>query len=99
MSVVTIEERQSIDRANKANDLLKHPEFVAAIAAMRQSILVKIEEAPVRDREAVHELKLMLKLLGDLQANLHSVINTGKVIESRISMLERAKKGLNAFRS
>jgi hypothetical protein len=96
--MVTLDDRKAVDRAEKAKALLENPEMAAAFAAVREMLLAKIEECPIRDRDGVHELKLQLKLLNDVRANLQSVIDTGKVIESRISMLERAKKGLNAFR-
>jgi len=85
--------------ARGAKMLLENDEMKKAFAAVRENILRRIEDAPIRDREGVHELKLMLKVLGDVKANLQSVLDAGKVIESRISMLDRAKKGLNAFRS
>jgi hypothetical protein len=97
--VLDLTERQLIDRANKAKALLENSELAAAFSSVRIALLQRIEECPVRDRDGVHELKLQLKLLNDVKANLQSVVNTGKVIESRITMLERAKKGVvNAFR-
>lgn len=87
-------ERQHIARAAKAQALLADPELTAAFQAVRDTLLKRIEECPIRDREGVHESKLMLKLLGDVRANIQSVVNTGKVIESRIAILERAKRGL-----
>lgn len=99
MPVVTIDDREAMVRADRARSILENSEFAAAFAAVRESLLTKIEEAPIRDREAVHECKLMLKLLNDVRANLQSVVNTGKVIESRTTMLDMARKGLNnAFR-
>ena len=92
-------DRVGISRAAKAQALINDPELIAAFQTMREILLKRIEEAPIRDREGVHECKLQLKLLSDVRANLHSVINTGKVIESRIATLERARRGLvNAFR-
>ena len=99
MPVVNQDDRSAMHRAAKAHALLNDPELSAAFAAVRENIHKLIEEAPIRDREGVHELKLMLKLLSDVRANLQSVVNTGKVIESRISRLERAQRGIqNAFR-
>lgn len=100
MPAVNLEEKTAITRAVKAQALLEDQELNAAFAAVRESILHRIEEAPIRDKDGLHELKIMLKLLNDVRANLQSVVNTGKVIEYRTSMLERAKKGVvNAFRN
>jgi len=87
-------EAQDLKRASDAARLLEDKEMVAAFAAVRDELLRRIEEAPIRDREAVHECKLMLKLLGDLRLNLQSVINTGKMIQARQTMLDRARKGI-----
>ena len=96
---VTIADRSAMNRAAKAQALLADTELTEAFLAVRANLLRKIEDCPIRDHEGVHELKLQLKLLNDVRANLHSVVNNGKVIESRINMLERAKKGIvNAFR-
>lgn len=92
-------DKTAVYRAAKAQALLNDDELNAAFAAVRETLLARIEECPIRDRDGVHELKLQLKLLNDVRANLQSVVNTGKVIEYRISMLERAKRGLNAIRS
>ena len=97
--MVDLVEKTAINRAVKAQALLEDPELQEAFSAVREALLKRIEECPIRDREGVHELKLQLKLLSDVRANLQSVVNTGKVIEYRITMLERAKKGVsNAFR-
>ena len=87
-------EAQALSRANKAERLLNDAELQAAFAAVRDELLRRIEEAPIRDREAVHECKLMLKLLADLRLNLQSVINTGKMIQARQNILERTRKGI-----
>lgn len=82
-------------RAAKAQALLDDPELAAAFDGVREALLTRIEAAPIRDREGVHECKLMLKLLADVRANLVSVVNTGKVIEHRRSLLDRMTRGLH----
>lgn len=89
-------ESELISRANKAKSLMENHEFTHAFVAVREALLDRFEACPIRDIEGQHEIKLMLKLLGDVRANLLSVIDSGKVIEYRLSMLERAKKVLNA---
>lgn len=94
-----LNERELLRRAQKAQAILSDSELTGAFVAVRESLLLRIEQCPIRDRDGVHELKLQLKLLADVRANLHSVVNTGKVIEYRSNLLERAKKGIeNAFR-
>jgi hypothetical protein len=90
-------DREQINRAAKAQALLNDPELIAAFEGVRQALHERIEAAPIRDRDGVHELKLQLKLLADVRANLLAVVNTGKVIEHRTSLLERAKQGLKQW--
>ena len=99
VNVADLNERQALARAAKAKALLGDSEFTGAFESVRLQLLERMEQCPIRDREGLHELKLMLKLLGDVKQNIEHVFNTGKVIEYRISLLERAKKGLeHAFR-
>jgi hypothetical protein len=88
-----------LSRADRARDLLDNQEFENAVQAVRQALLDRFEECPIRDKEGQHEIKLMLKLLGDVKANLQSVVDSGKVVTHRISMLDRARKGIHAFRN
>ena len=85
-----------MQRASRAKSLLEDVELTAAFDAVRTALLDRFEACPVRDIEGQHEIKLMLKLLVDVRANLQSVVDTGKVIEYRVSMLERAKRVINA---
>lgn len=48
------------------------------------AIIEKWKASPVSDKEGQHELRLMHKLLGDLQANLTTAINTGKMAQIQI---------------
>ena len=92
-------DHEILARKDAAEQLLANPEFTKAFEAVRQALLDRFEECPVRDIDGQHEIKLMLKLLGDVKANLQSVIDSGKVVIHRNSMLDRAKRGINAFRS
>lgn len=48
------------------------------------AILDKWKDSPVADKEGQHELRLMYKLLGDLQANIKTAITTGKLAQVQI---------------
>lgn len=67
-----------------ARGLLENPVFRQAMTDIRAAILKKWEDAPLRDKDGQHELKLMLKLLNDLEANFKQAINTGKLAEIQI---------------
>ena len=85
-------DREALARAAKAQALLNDPELNNAFDAVRKSIHDMWEQTPIRDRDGAHELRLMLKLLDDVKANIQSVVNTGKVVAHNQSLLDRAKK-------
>lgn len=91
-------DRMAIARAAKAQALLNDAEFQSAFAAVRASLLSRIEACPVRDADGLHTLHLQLNLLKQVQQQIQHVVNTGKVVEERASFLERvgrlAKRGL-----
>ena len=87
-------EAERIDRATKAHKLLNDPLLIEAFNNTRQAIFEKIEATPIRDTEGLTQLRLCLKLLTDVRANLTAVLNDGKVAEFRVE----EKKRLSLFR-
>lgn len=83
-----------MSRALKAQALLDDPELLNAFSAVKASILERIEACPLRDTEGLIILRLELKILNDVRANIQHVVNNGKVIQQRISVLERAKRAI-----
>lgn len=62
---------------------------------VRDAIIAKWEASPVADVEGQHELRLMRKLLADLEVNIKTVIDTGKLAQVQIereSKLDKAKR-------
>jgi hypothetical protein len=78
----------------QAELLLDNPIYKEAIESVREVIIQTWEKCPVRDTEAQHELKLMLKLLKDLEANINHVATTGKLAKLQI---EQERRGLRSF--
>lgn len=83
-----------IERADKAQRILNDPIFVEAFENTRQAIFQKIEQTPLRDAEGLASLRLSLKLLQDVRANLTAILNDGKIEEYRLE----EKKRLFSFR-
>lgn len=83
-----------IERAEKAQRILTDPIFVEAFENTRQAIFQKIEQTPLRDAEGLASLRLSLKLLQDVRANLTAILNDGKIEEYRL----QEKKRLSIFR-
>lgn len=85
-------DREALNRAAKAQALLSDPELIAAFDAVRAALFAKIEACPVRDADGLMLLRLQLKLLQDVKANIQSVVNTGKVVAEHLSFMERVKR-------
>jgi hypothetical protein len=78
-----------VDRGIAADRLLKDPMLNEAFALVRSAILEKWEATPLRDKEGAHELKLMLKLLGDVRANLEQALADGKLAAEELKQQAR----------
>ena len=83
-----------IDRAQKAERILNDEIFQEAFESVRQALLQKFESAPVGDTDGIMKVRLCLKLLSDVRANLDAVLRDGKVEEFNI----QEKKRLSIFR-
>lgn len=69
---------QIIEKADRCQKLLDDPDLKDAFAIVKQAIFTKIEQCPVRDTEGAEKLRLMLKLLNDVRANLEQAVAEGK---------------------
>jgi hypothetical protein len=76
--------RDDLDRGVKAEKLLNDPVLNEAFDLVRQAIHERWEASPMRDRDGAHELKLMLKLLGDVRANLEQAVTDGKLAATEL---------------
>jgi hypothetical protein len=79
----------TIERAEKAQRILNDPIFQESFESVRQALLTKFETAPVNDTEGMAKIRLCLKLLSDVKANLVSVLNDGKVAEFEMQEKKR----------
>ncbi len=68
-----------LERASKAKLVLDNPEFQRAFDGVTQAIHEAWERAPIRDIEGQKLLKLQLKLLSDVRANLERAIADGSM--------------------
>jgi hypothetical protein len=71
--------QEEAERGAKADKLLKDPMLAEAFDLVAKAIHERWEVCPMRDRDGAHELKLQLKLLGDVRANLEQAVNDGKL--------------------
>jgi len=86
-----------IDRAKHAERILNDPMVIEAFEGVEKAIHKLWSDAPIRDRDGLHELKLMLKLLRDVKASFEQSVNTGKAavhrLEEKRRWFERSKHG------
>jgi hypothetical protein len=82
-----------------AQRLLSDPTLVKAFDDVEAAILQRWKAAPVRDRDAQHELKLMFKLLGDVRANLEQAVSDGKMAAHELKIQQQRQSPLQKLRS
>ena len=70
--------RKQLEQAGKAKTVLDSEAFQSAYGAVRTAIIERWEQCPIRDREAAHELKLMLKIHTDILGHLQKAVEDGK---------------------
>jgi hypothetical protein len=73
-----------IERAEKAARLLSDPLLREGFDLVRKGLHETWEKTPIRDREGAHELRLMLKLLTDVETAFIQAVNDGKVVKFNV---------------
>lgn len=84
-----------IEKGYQAEHLLNNDIFKEAVQSVRQAIIDKWSASPIADRDGQHELRIMLKLLNDVEANIKRFVDDGKLAKFRIeeeSKLARIKR-------
>lgn len=90
---------EEIRQGHDAQRVWDEPSFKTARESVRSAILQRWATSPVADKEGQHELRLMLKLLDDLEGNLLQAIQTGKLadIEIERKATERLKRRIKGW--
>lgn len=73
-----------VERGRKADRLLQDPMLNEAFDLVHQAIHERWEACPLRDRDGAHELRLQLKTLNDVRANLEQAIQDGKLAAAEL---------------
>ena len=74
-----MEVKKEMQRGEEAEQLLRNELLQEAFEMVETGIIEQWKSAPIRDIQGQHELKLMLKLLGDVRGYIKEVANTGKL--------------------
>lgn len=86
-----------LDRAVKAKAVLESQAYQDAYRAVREALISGIEKCPMADVTAAEDFRRCLKLLGSVQANMATAVNSGKLALFKIQQEDTRSK--NPFRS
>ncbi|MES2187962.1 MAG: hypothetical protein V4505_25650 [Pseudomonadota bacterium] len=79
----------------RAREVLENEAYIAAFDAIKQELIGKWENSPVRDEDGREKLWLMLWSLNKVQAALSATMDSGKLaraeLNHRQSLADRAK--------
>lgn len=89
--------QEELKRGEQARLVLENELYAEAWKSVRDGIIQAWESAPIRDKEGHNELKLMLKLLTDVQRNMETVMTTGKMAKVMIERENLFRKTVNRF--
>lgn len=87
-----------VRRGEIAASLLNNEIYKEAIESVHDGIVHAWSHSPIRDKEGQNELRLMLKLLTDLQRNIETVMQTGKLAKIQIERESLLKRTTSIFR-
>lgn len=70
--------------ASSADDLIKNPAFNKAISGFRASLIKKLEEIPLVEKDLQHEIVITLQVLANIERQLKAFIVSGDIERKRI---------------
>lgn len=86
--------RQQADRGARAQRLLEDPIFKESFGEVERVMLEGLINAPIRDTEGVHELKLMIQCLRKVQLHITKMAQTGRMADADLSRWDRLRDKL-----
>lgn len=93
-----------IGKGTRADQLLKSDIYRESVGKVRSGIIEQWAASPIRDTEGQIKLRLMLKLLDDIEQNIVSMANTGKLAAAQLQqenkvreMAKKAASGVSNF--
>lgn len=88
-----------IQRGTDAKRLLDDPALKQAFTDVEAAIIQRWASSPIRDKDGQFELRLMMKLLGDLRVNLEQALADGKLAAEELRVNEQRKSPIQKLRS
>lgn len=88
---------KEMDRGQQARDLLEHPLMQEAFSTIRESYLTQWKNSPARDADGREKIWAYLKQLDLIEAHLTTTLETGKMAQHQIGLMERMKRGVRSL--
>lgn len=88
---------EELQRGDMASAVLENPIYAESWELVRNGIIAAWENAPIRDKEGQNELKLMLKVLGDVRKAVEQTMNTGKMARIQIEQESAGEMVMRMF--
>lgn len=88
-----------IQRGTDAKRLLDDPALKQAFTDVENAIVQRWASSPIRDKDGQYELRLMMKLLGDVRVNLEQALTDGKLAAEELKVTEQRKSPFQKLRS
>lgn len=81
--------QEQLDRGIKAQKLLADQLFNEAFQTVSNAIHDQWANCPMRDKEGAHELRVMLKILGDVRAVFECAVDDGKAAAAELKSINK----------
>ena len=82
---------REMDLGAQANALLESPAYQRAVQKMREGIHILWAKSPIGDIEGQQKLRMMLKLLDDMESNIKDEADTGKLASRQLADERKVK--------
>jgi hypothetical protein len=80
-----------VRRAREAKSIIENPLVIEAIELIRANVTSKWEASKSSDKEGREQAWMMLKAVNEFQRFFEHALQTGKVAEHELSLLEKAQ--------
>lgn len=87
--------RNELSRADQAKELISHPLYQEAIAAMEAAMFEEFKNTKLDKPELRHELWQRMQLMKQFQAKFEHILKNGEKAKETLTLLERGKQIIN----
>lgn len=81
-----------VENGNHADALLNSNSFQSVMRRVREGVHIRWASSPITDLEGQHELRLIIKVLDDIEGTLHRDVDTGKLALNQLEKMRADEK-------